>query len=97
MDTILKKNLFRTLVLAVCLSASAGVSAHGWGGGGWHGGGWHGGGWHGGGWHGGGWGGGWNGGGLVIGAPAYYGSYYGCQRVRVCNYRGYCWIQRSCY
>ena len=88
MNTQVNKSTLRTLVLAVCLLASAGVSAHGgWGGGGWHGGGWHGGGWHGGGWH---------GGGAIYGAPGYY---YGggCQTIRVCNQYGNCWLQQSCY
>lgn len=95
----------RTTVFVLGLFASTVCSAHG--GGGWHGGGWHGGGWHGGGWHGGGWhgsawhGGGWYGGGwgprVIVGAP-YYGSYYpACQRVRVCNGHGHCWLRNSCY
>ena len=104
MKTNVTRHTARTLVFALGLLLSAVSSAHGgwhgggggWHGGGWHGGGWHGGGWHGGGWHGAGWGGGWGGVGFV-GVPL--GGYYApaCRTVRVCNYHGNCWLQRSCY
>ncbi len=101
METNTKKKLTRACLFACALLASATCSA-------WHGGGYHGGWHHGGAYHGyyhrgawgGGWG-GWGGTGIVIGVPlgGYYGpGYYStvCQRVRVCNAYGQCWVRTQC-